>query len=935
MRVLALSSLFLASSLGAETYLPRFSQVVPGIGYDTDWTIHDVDGDGLPDLTGLPESGYASRMGSVLRNLGNRSFAPPVISHMVESRMENIDSDNFLIQLDDSPELEIFFCQVNNQTYRSVPVMVKFGKPGQYGQRIPLAPESDEFWDPIDLDADGRTEFLASSSGESITHLTLWERGQDGNYVSQQLPFDGEIESFSYASVSDLDKDGDLDLVLSKYDDIRIIERTGFRTFASVTEPLDSDRLSHPGLTDLDGDGLPDMHSTSSSYFYWRTNLGGFSFGNLKTLQSIRPELEDWDLLKIEATEGNPAIIHLSKTEDSIVHLKSIRFGTWEVISDLTLSGASLNLEDESGLSLVELKDLDKDGYLDLFFVGSAKPSTKALPYNSNFLRLGVAWGTSVGFEPPAFIDPVPLTHERTLVDDFNGDSSKDLIVGPDAMGRFVFLPNTGDGTFGPPEILGAIAPPAGSPSGTYISAIHAADFNDDSIPDLAVDYAAPVLDYYHNYYTASGIALGNGDGTFAPPTLPAGSFDTITDGALNITQLIDWDRDGDLDAISGRMLRQNLGGYFSPEVLPLIEGGFATNIYGNPITINDTVAGDVDGDGFPDIIALAYEITTLPLTGGMLAVPDLASKIAIGYNDGHGGISSIVTAPIDLMGSDIYGNPAVGELQLADVNSDGRLDLCASELTTYDVFGNPVPSLRWRRNPGGGSRNPTDWLRLPLGTMPRGPMRDFNGDGTLEWVDSTGYMRPTPQGPVLSATYNFQGKAYLGYDTKTFAEDFDGDGDADFLIGDGRTKMVLVKNPTVDERSAITRHLVKAGVKGSKAGPGADADGDGRSNEAELLFGTNPESPDSTSSNALAMSLAYQQGGSTLAFRKPAYADDLNLQYEVEHSTNLKDWTPVNGALPTRLAKDASWEHLTLPLSCSGPCGFYRITGYHQIDAE
>ena len=909
-----------------------------GIRYDTNWEIRDVDGDGFPDLSGTPKSGYGSRMGSVLRNLGNRSFAPPAISHFVESGQSDIDTDNYYLQLDDSPELEIFFCQTNIETYRSVPMMVKQGKAGQYGQRTPLAPESEEFWHPIDLDADGRTQFLSTPSGnQALTSLTLWERGPSGNYTSQHLPFDGEIEPFSDPFVSDLDKDGDLDLLLSDHDHTWIIERTGARTFASVTTLSDPNGLSYPGLTDLDGDGLPDMMSTSSNDLRWKTNLGDFSFGNLESLRSIHPELEDWDLLKIEAVVGNPAIIHLTKNDDTTVHLKSIRFGTWEVISDLAIPGTSLNLIDEDGLSPITLEDFDKDGNLDLFFGAWVKPSTKALPRDTSFLRLAIAWGTSIGFESPVLIDPTPLTHQHTLIDDFNGDGSKDLIVGPDTNGRFAFLPNTGDGTFGPPEDLGGIAPPTGSPSGTYISAAHAADFNGDSIPDLAVDYAAPVLNYYYNYYSASGIAYGNGDGSFTPPILPAGSFDTITNGALNITQLIDWDNDGDLDAISGRSLRENLGGYFSPEVLPLIEGGYTSDLFGNPITIDSTVAGDIDGDGFPDIVALAYEITTAPFPGGIIGGlgGDLVSQIAIGYNDGHGGIGSIVTAPIDLVSTDLLGNPVTGGLQLADLNSDGLLDLCTSEFTTTDLFGNPLAACRWRRNPGGGSRNPADWTRLPLGTMPNGPKLDFNGDGILEWVDSTGYLRPTPRGPVLSPIYNFTGEARFGYDTVTFPEDFDGDGDADFLIGENQTTLILVKNPTVDERSAITRHLVKAGLKGSIAGPAADADGDGRSNETELLFGTDPKLADAVTSNSLAMSLAYQTGGSSLAFRKPAYADDLNLHYQVEHSINLEDWTPVEGALPTRITKDSKWELLSLPLSCSGPCGFYRIQGHHEVDPE
>jgi VCBS repeat protein len=81
---------------------------------------------------------------------------------------------------------------------------------------------------------------------------------------------------------------------------------------------------------------------------------------------------------------------------------------------------------------------------------------------------------------------------------DVNGDGKPDLIGGSEvALGK-------GDGSF---TIVPAL--PAG-PLGPY-TAIGVADLNGDGIPDLLVSYATS------SYTTQTGVAAGNGDGTFGP----------------------------------------------------------------------------------------------------------------------------------------------------------------------------------------------------------------------------------------------------------------------------------------------------------------------------------------------------------------------------------------------------------------------------------
>jgi hypothetical protein len=113
---------------------------------------------------------------------------------------------------------------------------------------------------------------------------------------------------------------------------------------------------------------------------------------------------------------------------------------------------------------------------------------------------LSLLRGNGDGTFQPAVNVPVPAGGNPTslALGDFNGDGNLDVAVAtPASYGLFVLLGN-GDGTFQPPQFYGI-----GASRGSVVTA----DFNQDSVPDLAA-------------VSSNGVAvlLGNGDGTFQAP---------------------------------------------------------------------------------------------------------------------------------------------------------------------------------------------------------------------------------------------------------------------------------------------------------------------------------------------------------------------------------------------------------------------------------
>ncbi len=185
---------------------------------------------------------------------------------------------------------------------------------------------------------------------------------------------------------------------------------------------------------------------------------------------------------------------------------------------------------------------------------------------------------------------------------DFNGDGKIDIAV-PSQAGNLVLLLGHGDGTFS----MGSVIPlsfPAGAPPGPFGPVnLVAADFNGDGRLDLAATgtSAGGALS------SAFAILLGNGDGTFQPPSfipLPAAHIAAADLNGDRIPDLIATGPDFGTAVLTGNG-----------------DGTFAAAQPLSALPLQSIAIADVNHDGLPDVagglltigVAAFLNLTTPP----------------------------------------------------------------------------------------------------------------------------------------------------------------------------------------------------------------------------------------------------------------------------------------------------------------------------------
>ncbi|HKA08240.1 MAG TPA: FG-GAP-like repeat-containing protein, partial [Gemmataceae bacterium] len=223
-----------------------------------------------------------------------------------------------------------------------------------------------------------------------------------------------------------------------------------------------------------------------------------------------------------------------------------------------------------------------------------------------------------------------------------------------------------------------------------------AADFNNDTVPDLAV--------VSFDSSTVS-VLLGNGDGTFQPAQ-------TSATGAGPVSAAVgDFNRDGKLDLATA-----NQGG---DNVSVLLGNGNGT--FQAPININigsaptSVAVGDFNGDGKLDLGVVSNAEDPFYYT------PIGEANVLLGIGDGS------FSAPITTsLGSGYHTSGAV-----ADFNGDGKLDLAAANADYGEVevlLGDGHGNLSLQ-----GTGGPCDYpVSVAAG--------DVNGDAKLDVVTANYY---------------------------------------------------------------------------------------------------------------------------------------------------------------------------------------------------
>ncbi len=597
-------------------------------------------------------------------------------------------------------------------------------------------------------------------------------------------------------ALGDVNGDGNLDIVVinpcgnticpnvKSPATVAVLLGNGQGGFGPPTLYKTGGRLSSSvALADLDGDGHLDIVTTSEcpSKGYCDDQAGvvsvfyGIGNGQFQTpvtyftysIGTVSVALGDVD------GDGRPDIIVASQCADPISCDIGLYGSIGVMLSSTGFQPMQVYNSGGNRTQSVQIADVNGDGIPDLV-AASRCPAGNDCSFAYGYTSSGtvsVLLGTGTGtFQAATAYDSGGIEPYAAMVSDVNGDGKPDLIAfnlidenGGDTENASVrVLLGKGDGTFGSAMTYAA---------GAYATGAAVQDVNGDGKPDILV---ATTCTTQNSVSGCLGVLLGNGNGTFqSAPIYAPGGYATyfLAESDLN--------RDGKADLITVSQcnsLDECINGPPHHPVLGVLlgngDGTFQPPALYNPgVYPTGVIAGDVNGDGIPDIVVL-----------GCSAMTTCTGEASVLLGNGDGTFKPAVTYSADgLFPSSV----AIG-----DINGDGKADLVvANSFIALNVNSGGVAVLLGN---GDGTFQPAVSYSSGGYLADSVSIGDLNGDGKLDVVVANGFAvdYTSTNGIVGVLLGNGDGtlKTAVTYPTtgvfsSAVMGDFNGDGRPDLVV--------------------------------------------------------------------------------------------------------------------------------------------------------
>jgi len=517
----------------------------------------DVNADGILDLVFLTDRGVSIHTGSFgtegewrfNTNGPSTLFSTQVVGGDPAAyflRTGDFDNDGDIDIFAVTPAMGIFW----EQTPAGFPVPPPLPTP------VPVSFASARVVEFADIVGDGAQELLIADAGG-----TWYVPIQSGTYNSANaIPIGTQVRDVRAIAVSDIDRDGDLDVVSGVRGAANTIHMNdGFGNFTAVVEFGEGSQTQSLVVADFNRDGRADIFAGNDGENALHLGNGDGSF---HAPVPMGKDLGDTVQVVADDMDGNGSldVIEVNNNGPLNVYLTDYPFAIRAPVSIDGMPDFLLNLA---------LADVDNDGDVDMMATNSGSDSRRLEHFVNRSRENPVA----------ADFDVTGMLASGSIVrsGDLDGDRMLDLVV----------VTSAGDALVFPVDRFGNL---------TVWTSV-ASQIGDAVLGDVTGD---GVLDMVSVSSSGDLLSVHGGDGKGGFPS-SIEIVEPVTTGSIVINNIAlgDFDNDGDLDIVSAengpnRFWSNNGDGTFIGGV-PLETLGQVTNV---------VLLTDVNGDGNLDVVS-------------------------------------------------------------------------------------------------------------------------------------------------------------------------------------------------------------------------------------------------------------------------------------------------------------------------------------------